>query len=57
MSKKFTETEEWYLLSNKEQILSNKKFNFVKPDDLCNKNNNINNKKQLMLLNATKKIF
>ena len=56
MSKKFTETEEWYLLSNKEQILSYKKFNFIKPDDLCNKNNNINNKKQLMLLNATKKI-
>ena len=57
MSNKFTETEEWYLLSNKGQILSYKKFNFVKPDDLCNKNNNINNKKQLMLLNATKKIF
>ena len=56
MTKKFTETEEWYLLSNKEQILSNKKFNFVKPDDLGNKNNNVNNKKQLMLLNATKNI-
>ena len=56
MSNKFTETEEWYLLSNKGQILSYKKFNFVKPDDLCNKSNNINNKKQLMLLNATKKI-
>ena len=56
MSKKFTETEDWYLLSNKEQMLSYKKFNFVKPDDLCNKNNNINNKKQLMLLNATKNI-
>ena len=61
MSKKFTETEEWYLLSNKEQILSYKKFNFVKPDKnsnkiKCNKNSNINNKKQLMLLNATKKI-
>ena len=56
MSKKFTETEEWYLLSNKGQILSYKKFTFVKPDDLCDKNNNINNKKQLMLLNATKKI-
>ena len=55
MSKKFTETEEWYLLSNKEQILSYKKFNFVKSDDLCNKNN-INNKKQLMLLNVTKNI-
>ena len=57
ISKKFTETEKRYLLSNKEQIFSYKKFNFVKPDDLCNKNNNINNKKQLMLLNATKKIF
>ena len=56
MSKKITETEEWYLLSNKEQILSYKKFNFVKTDDLCNKNNNINIKKQLMLLNATNKI-
>ena len=55
MSKKFTETEEWYLLSNKEQILSYKKFSLAKPDDLCNKNNNINNKKQLMLLNATKR--
>ena len=52
MSKKFTETEEWYLLSNKEQILSYKKLS----DDLCNKNNNINNKKQLMLLNVTKNI-
>ena len=56
MSKKITETEEWYLLSNKEQILSYKKFNFVKTDDLCNKNNNVNIKKQLMLLNATNKI-
>ena len=56
ISKKFTETEKRYLLSNKEQILSYKKFNFVKPGDLCNKNNNINNKKQLMLLNMTKKI-
>ena len=54
MNKKFTETEKWYLLSNIEQILSNKKFNFVKPDDLCNNNNN-NNNKQLMLLNAAKK--
>ena len=56
MTKNYTETEKWYLLSNKEQILSNKKFNFVKPDNLCNKNNNIKNKKQLMLLNAIKKI-
>ena len=46
MTKNYTETEKWYLLSNKEQILSYKKINFVKPDNLCNKNNNINNKKQ-----------
>ena len=56
MTKNYTETEKWYLLSNKEQILSYKKFNFVKPDNLCNKSNNTSNKKQLMLLNATKKI-
>ena len=56
MTKNYAETEKWYLLSNKEQILSYKIFNFVKPDNLCNKNNNINNKKQLMLLNVTKKI-
>ena len=56
MNKKFTETEKWYLLSNIEQILSYKKFNFVKPDDLYNNNNNNNNNnKQLMLLNAAKK--
>ena len=46
MTKNYTETEKWYLLSNKEQILSYKKINFVKSDNLCNKNNNINNKKQ-----------
>ena len=46
MTKNYTETEKWYLLSNKEQILSYKKINFVKPDNLCNKNNNIKNKKQ-----------
>ena len=50
MNKKFTETEKWYLLSNIEQILSYKKFNFVN-----NNNNNNNNNKQLMLLNAAKK--
>ena len=56
MTKNYTETEKWYLFSNKEQILSYTKFNFVKQDNLSNKNNNINNNKQLMLLNATKKI-
>ena len=56
MTKNYTETEKWYLLSIKEQILSYKKFNFVKRDNLCNKNNNIISKKQLILLNATKKI-
>ena len=56
MTKNYTKTEKWYLFSNKEQILSYTKFNFVKQDDLSNKNNNINNNKQLMLLNATKKI-
>ena len=56
MTKNYTEREIWYLFYNKEQILSYTKFNFVKQDDLSNKNNNINNNKQLMLLNATKKI-
>ena len=56
MTKNYTETEKGYLLSNKEQMLSYKKFNSLKPDNLCNKNKNINNKKQLILLNATKKI-
>ena len=36
--------------------LSFRKFGFVKLDYFCNKNNNINNNKQLMLLNAMKKI-
>ena len=56
MTKNYTKTEKWYLFSNKEQILSYTKFNFVKQDNLSNENNNINNNKQLMLLNATKKI-
>ena len=56
MVKNYTKTEKWYLLSNADQILSFKKFGFVKLDYFCNKNNNINDNKQLMLLNATKKI-
>ena len=56
MDKNYTKTEKWYLLSNADQILSFKKFGFVKLDYFCNKNNNINNNKQLRLLNATKKI-
>ena len=56
MTKNYTEAEKCYSLSNKEQILSYKKINFVKPDNLFNKKNNINNKKQLMLLNVTKNI-
>ena len=48
MTKNYTEREIWYLFYNKEQILSYTKFNFVKQDDLSNKNNNINNNKQLM---------
>ena len=56
MTKNYTEREILYLFYNKEQILSYTKFNFLKQDDLSNKNNNINNNKQLMLLNATKNI-
>ena len=56
MTKNYTEREIWYLFYNKEQMLSYTKFNFVKQDGLSNKNNNINNNKQLMLLNATKNI-
>ena len=56
MTKNYTEAEKCYLLSNKEQILSYKKINFVKPDNLFNIKNNIINKKQLMLLNVTKNI-
>ena len=56
MVKNYTKTEKWYLLSNADQILSFKKIGFVKLDYFCNKNNNINNNRQLMLLNVTKKI-
>ena len=56
MVKNYTKTEKWYLLSNADQILSFKKFGFVKLDYFCNKNNNTNNNKHIMLLNTTKKI-
>ena len=56
MVKNYTKTEKWYLLSHEDQTLSFKKFGFVKLDYFCKKNNNINNNKQLVLLNATKKI-
>ena len=56
MVKNYTKTEKCYLLSNTDQILSFKKFGFVKLDYFCNKNNNTNNNKHIMLLNTTKKI-
>ena len=56
MVKNYTKTEKWHLLSNADQILSFKIFGFVKLDYFCYKNNNINSNRQLMLLNATKKI-
>ena len=56
MVKNYTKTEKWYLLSNTDQILSFKKFGFVKLDYFCHKNNNTNNNKHIMLLNTTKKI-
>ena len=37
MSKKFSETEKWYLLSNKDQIMSYEQYNFEKLDDLSKK--------------------
>ena len=52
--KKFSETEQWYLLSNKDQIMSYKNYNLIKPGVL-HVNDKINNKKQLMLINETKK--
>ena len=48
MKKKFSETEKWYLLSNKDQIISYLKYNEQKLD-------NLSTKKVLMLLNETKK--
>ena len=37
MSKKFSETEKWYLLSNKDQIMSYRQYNIEKSDDLYKK--------------------
>ena len=50
----FSKTEKWYLLSYKDQIMSYKNYNLIKPDVLY-VNDEINNKKQLMLINETKK--
>ena len=52
--KKNYKTEQWYLLSYKDQIMSYKNYNLIKPDVLY-VNNKINNKKQLMVINETKK--
>ena len=48
MSKKFSETKKWYLLSNKNQIMSYRQYNIDKSGDLSKK-------KLLMLINETKK--
>ena len=48
--KRNSKTEQWYLLSYKDQIMSYKNYNLIKPDVLY-VNNKINNKKQLMLIN------
>ena len=37
MSKKFSETEKWYLLSNKDQIMSYRQYNIEKSDNLSKK--------------------
>ena len=37
MSKKFSETEKWYLLSNKNQIMSYRQNNIEKSGDLSKK--------------------
>ena len=50
----FSKTEKWYLLSYKDQIMSYKNYNLIKPDVLY-VNDEINNKKQLMLINETNK--
>ena len=52
--KKISKTEQWYLLSYKDQIMSYKNYNLIKPDVLY-VNDKTNNKKQLMLINETKK--
>ena len=43
--KKFYKTEQWYLLSYKDQIMSCKNYNLIKPDVLY-VNDKINNKKE-----------
>ena len=48
MSKKFSETEKWYLLSKKDQIMSYRQYNIEKSD-------NLSKKKLLMLINETKR--
>ena len=48
MRKKISETEKWYLLSNKDQIMSYRQYNIEKSDDLSKK-------KLLMSINETKK--
>ena len=48
MRKIFSETEKWYLLSNKDQIMSYRQYNIEKSD-------NLSKKKLLMLINETKK--
>ena len=52
--KKISKTEQWYLLSYKDQIMSYKNYNLIKSDVLY-VNDKTNNKKQLMLINETKK--
>ena len=52
--KKISKTEQWYLLSYKDQIMSYKNYNLIKPDVLY-VNDKTNNKKQLMLINERKK--
>ena len=48
MSKKLSETGKWYLLSNKDQLMSYRQYNIEKSDDLSKK-------KPLMLINEIKK--
>ena len=50
MRKIFSETEKWYLLSNKDQIMSYRQYNIEKSD-------NLSKKKLLMLINETKKLI
>ena len=48
MSNKFSETEKWCLLSNKDQIMLYRQCNIEKSD-------NLSKEKLLMLINETKK--